>query len=110
MASMYFSKIFLLICGLFPFQRIKSASRFSLTILRSLFSPILKYCAASSILIVYFIQTGTCVSMTFVALLRKIYRRAGFYTDPPSLVMVYAPVEPMPPFLTACASSDMVIP
>ena len=49
------------ICAREPFQITKSALGSSAIIRRSLFSPILKYAAASSIVSVYFSQTGISI-------------------------------------------------
>lgn len=56
--SIYFSKSFRLICALLPFHKMKSANLSLLIMFLSLFSPIRKYSAASSIESVYFSHIG----------------------------------------------------
>ena len=113
---MYFSKSFLLICALFPFQKIKSASLFSLMMRLSLFSPMRKYLDASSTVNVYCSQNGISLFLNYTTSFSwgKIkglaIKPAPFYFLSTQGFYFFVSVDPMPPFLTPSALSEYVIP
>lgn len=113
---MYFSKSFLLIWARFPFQKMKSASLFSLIIRRSLFSPMRKYFDASSTVSVYCSQNGISLTLNYTT--SFLDKKIGLAIKPALLLLLeytrvvyfFASVEPMPPFRTPSASSKYVMP
>ena len=113
---MYFSKSFLLICALFPFQKIKSASLFSLIMRLNLFSPIRQYLDASSTVSVYCSQNGIPLFLNYITSFswNKIkglaIKPAPFCFMSTQEFYFFVSVEPIPPFLTPFASSEYVTP